>query len=156
MATKAYSVKLSKTNEQEISKLSELLNEIEQISKHCDFDDYDDFKSEVLEHEDFYSVSSKYVKEYDDYKGFWLVMMKHLSSIHFQRILMNCSTMLDNCADPNLSHLDFKPDIKKGLELLENRDKSRNVSGGLSIENTNKLSYDFNCSYCAYNKEILG
>ena len=119
MPTTTHTLKLSKTNEQEIDKLRDVLNEIQQITKHCDYEDYDDFKSEILGDEDFFSVSSKYIKEYDNYQGFWMVMMKHLCSIHFQRILMNCSTMLDNCADPNISHLDFNSDIKKGLELLE-------------------------------------
>jgi len=119
MPTTTHTLKLSKTNEQEIDKLRDVLNEIQQITKHCDYEDYDDFKSEILGDEDFFSVSSKYIKEYDNYQGFWMVMMKHLCSIHLQRILMNCSTMLDNCADPNISHLDFNSDIKKGLELLE-------------------------------------
>ena len=112
-------MKLAKTNEGEIAKLSAVLNELEQITQHCNHEDYEDFKSEIQGDEEFFPVSAKYVKEHDSFQSFWMTMMRHLCSIHFQRILWNCSSLLENCADPNMSHLDFKPDIKKGLELLE-------------------------------------
>jgi hypothetical protein len=105
-------MKVAKTNDEEISRLNALLNEVEWLSKEfrsgCDFSD--------INWED-YEQLSKLPK--DDSEEFLKVLCHKIAGNHFQRILFNCSTLLDNCANPNLDHLDFNSDIKAGLELLE-------------------------------------
>lgn len=39
--------------------------------------------------------------------------------MHHQKVLFNLTTLIDNCADKTLDHLDFNPRIKAGLEMLE-------------------------------------
>jgi len=105
-------MKVAKTNQEEISRLNTLLNELEWFSKEfrlgSDFSDID---------WEGYEQLSKLPK--DNAEEFLKVLCHTIAGNHFQRILLNCSTLLDNCADPNLKHLDFNPDIKAGLELLE-------------------------------------
>lgn len=110
-------MKLSKTNEEEISKLNSLLNEIEWLSK--DFRSGSDFSS--IDWDD-YEQLSKFPT--DDAEGFLEVLCHAISGTRFQRILSNCLTLLENCADPNLDYLDFNLNIKSGLELLEKNTKT--------------------------------
>ena len=113
-------MKVAKTNDEEITRLNTLLNEIEWLSKEfrsgSDFSDID---------WDDYEQLSKLPK--DDVEEFLKVLCHTIAGNHFQRILFNCSTLLENCADPNLDYLDFNPDIKAGLELLEKQKKVENL-----------------------------
>jgi len=104
-------MRLAKTNHEEIDRLQSALNEVEWLHKelkNTDFEDVDFSEFEIM---------SKFDKTKPE--AFLGDLVHHLAAIHFQRILWNCKTLLDNCADPELSHLDFNPDIKAGLELLE-------------------------------------
>lgn len=109
-------MKLAKTNHEEIDQLFNALNEVEWLSKAL--------KNQEFEDVDFseYEIMGKFDKTSPE--AFLNDLTHHLSAIHFQRILWNCRTLLDNCADPELSHLDFNSNIKAGLELLE---KSKDV-----------------------------
>lgn len=40
---------------------------------------------------------------------------RHISHIHV-RIIMGFEVLVDNCCDPNLDYLDFKPEMKKAFE----------------------------------------
>ena len=105
-------MKLAKTNEDEIHNLNSLLNEVEWLSKEFrSGNDLSDIDLEDYEH------LSKLPKS--DPEEFLKLLCHKIAANHFQRILFNCSTLLENCADPNLKHLDFNPDIKAGLELLD-------------------------------------
>lgn len=104
-------MRLAKTNEKEIDSLMKVLLEIEAISeelKHTELSD--------LEWEYFPILSNLYK---DDSENFLENTFRYLANIHFQRILWNCSTMLEQCADENLSYLDFNSKIKKGFELYD-------------------------------------
>lgn len=104
-------MRLAKTNHEEIDRLFSVLNEVEWLHK--------ELKNANFEDVDFsdFDVMSKFDNKSPE--AFLSDLIHHLSSIHFQRILWNCRTLLDNCADPELSHLDFNADIKAGLELLD-------------------------------------
>lgn len=106
-------MRISKTNEDEIFNFLGLLNAIEALSK--DFYGGSDF-SEIDwgDYEEFLELPK------DDSEKFLKGLCGMLSKHHFQRILFNCSTLLENCADPDLDYLDFNPDIKAGLEILKN------------------------------------
>lgn len=104
-------LKVAKTNDEEISRLHSLLNEIEWLSK--EFRSGNDFSD--IDWGDYEQLS----KLPNDIEEFLKVLCHTIAGNHFQRILFNCSTLLDNCADTNLDYLEFNPDIKAGLELLE-------------------------------------
>ena len=104
-------MRLAKTNHEEIHRLQSALNEVEWLHKELKNTDFEDIDFSEFE------IMSKFDKSTP--AAFLSDLVHHLAAIHFQRILLNCETLLDNCADPELSHLDFNPDIKAGLELLE-------------------------------------
>lgn len=120
MPTKSIQMKLTATSQKEINSLMDILNEIESFTKYelsmCDLNSIE------LSKED-YPILSTFEK--DNTEEFLENLLKRLSNIHFQRILWNCSTLLDNCADPNEETLEFKPDIKRGLELLAQENLKR-------------------------------
>lgn len=105
-------MKVGKTSEEEISRLAQLLNEIEWLHKEFqrgyNFSDIDWIDYEILQKMNR-DEPEKFLKE----------VCASISGIHFQRILMNCSMLLENCADRELTYLDYNADIKRGLELLE-------------------------------------
>lgn len=105
-------MKVAKTNSEEISRLNSLLNEIEWLSK--DFRSGNDFSD--INFED-YEILKDLPK--DNAEEFLKVLCHKIAGNHFQRILFNCSTLLDNCADENQDTLDFNPTIKAGFEALE-------------------------------------
>lgn len=106
-------MKLASTSEKEIMSLFHVLNEIESVTK---------YNEDVLEldNEDF-PILSKF--DNSNYEYFLNDLMSYLSGIHFQRILWNCITMLNNCTDLTKDTLEFHPDIEKGLELLKESQK---------------------------------
>lgn len=105
-------MKLAKTNQEEISRLNSLLNEIEWMSK--DFRSCKDFSD--LDWEGYERLEEL---PKDDAEEFLKVLCHKIAGNHFQRILFNCSTLLDNCADENQDTLDFNPTIKAGFEAIE-------------------------------------
>ena len=119
MPTKTHHMKLAKTNQKEIDSLLDILNELESIRKYHYVHEYDDMIDEIDENKESFPILSGITDNKDLPQEFWMKVINQLTSIHFQRILLNCMTLIENCADPDKSHLDFNPDIKKGLELLE-------------------------------------
>lgn len=114
MPTVTHQLKLAKTSEKEINSLFDILNEIEGIHKY----QLNSFEFEDIDFEEY-----EIMKTFDSTtaEAFLLDLFRYLSSIHFQRILFNCQTLLENCADPNESTLEFNSDIKEGLKLLEEK-----------------------------------
>lgn len=107
-------MKLAKTSIEEIKSLRDILNEVEWLQKeliggYC-------YSINEVDFED-YPIMQKFRTDTDI--NFIEDLCNHLSNIHFQRILMNCEVMLDNCADTDSDVLDFNDKIKKGLELYE-------------------------------------
>lgn len=105
-------MKVAITTHEEISSLMKFLSELETLYKyelkHYHFEDIDLSDYEILQKFDNTNPEQ-----------FLSDVLEHLSEIHFQRILTNADTLLTNCADLEKDTLDFSPDIKKGLELLE-------------------------------------
>ncbi len=143
-------MKLAKTNIQEIDSLMDLLSEIEQINKHFVWDGeyFQEFKNELAEEKETLPICLGIVNECHSKDEFYQLVFARLSGIHFQRILWNCSTLLENCANPDLSHLDFNDDIKRGFELLEgkndilvNKLKSLKTAAELPNGNTENGGY---------------
>lgn len=109
-------MKVAKTNVEEILSLHRVLNEVEMLHKELkrydfcavDWDDYEVLKDFGVNEESGERDPEVFIED----------LVRHLSNIHFQRILFNCEVLLNNCADPDQDVLDWNPDIKKGLELL--------------------------------------
>lgn len=112
MATETKGMKLAITSSDEIYSLMKFLNELEDLHKY-------ELQHKYLKNVDLSDF--EILKNFDstDPEQFLSDVLRHLSNIHFQRILWNADTMLKNCADLEKDTLDFHPDIKKGLELLE-------------------------------------
>lgn len=115
MPTKKHRIKLAVTSEKEIMSLLDILNEIEQLSGELNM-----YQLEEIDLSEF-EILKDFRK--DDIEEFLEDLVSHLSGIHFHCILLNCLTMLQNCADPDCDTLEFHPDIKKGLDLLEEQEK---------------------------------
>ncbi|MDY3362594.1 hypothetical protein PG623_01125 [Riemerella anatipestifer] len=128
-------MKVTKTTKEEISKLNLLLNEIEWLSK--DFRSGMDFSN--LEWEGYERLEEL---PKDDAEEFLKVLCHKIAGNHFQRVLMNCSVLLENCADKNEETLEFNPEIKLGFEavaLLKEIHEYTNNKDVFSIEITEKL-----------------
>jgi hypothetical protein len=114
MATSTSTLKLAKATEKEISQVRDLLNELSALNKYYTYDEV----IEVLkENEEEFPVLSKL--DTTDNSEFLTDLCRHVANIRFECVMFNLSTLMDNCADPNLDHLDFNPDIKRGLQLLD-------------------------------------
>ncbi len=107
-------MKLAKTSSEEIKSLWDILNEVEWLQKELSSGYFSNINE--VDFED-YPIMQKF--RTDDDINFIYDLCWHISKIHFQRILMNCEVLLDNCADQNSNVLDFNEKIKKGLELYE-------------------------------------
>lgn len=104
-------MKLAKASYEEIDSLLAVLSDIERLSKELEY--------QYLNSIDFsdYQVIGKFDK--GDTEQFLHDILKHIANIHFQRILFNLTTLLENCADPDSKTLEFSPKIKAAFELLE-------------------------------------
>lgn len=105
-------MRVAKTNEEEITRLNTLLQEIEWLSK--DFRSGNDFA--YINWDDFEKLQDLPRTDVED---FLKVLCHKIAGNHFGRILMNCITLLENCADKNLDYLDYNPQIKAGFEAFE-------------------------------------
>jgi hypothetical protein len=112
MPTETKGMKLAITSSEEILSLLKLLNELEGLYKY-------DLVNKYLSNCDLSEF--EIIKDFnqDNPEEFLEEVLKAISNIHFQRILWNADTMLRNCADLEKYTLDFSPEIKRGLELVE-------------------------------------
>jgi hypothetical protein len=109
-------MKVTKTDTEEISTLHSVLNEMEWLHKELQRTDF-----EAIDWEDFELLQNLGIDQSSlkrDPVIFIEDLVQYISNIHFQRILFNLQTLLDNCADPEARTLEYNADIKKGLELL--------------------------------------
>ena len=127
MATEHHKLKLAKTTEEEIHQLFTILNEVQQLRS--------DLSTTRFDNINWHEFEVLYEFNYEDPESFLEDLIEHISGIHFSRILMNCLTLLSNCADPDKDHVDFHPDIKKGLELLEKFSPQEDVEDRYYIQN---------------------
>jgi len=56
----------------------------------------------------------KWPEKTDEELGAWVRKAPVLT-----RVVFGYQVLVDNCADPNLDHLDFKPEIKAAMEAYE-------------------------------------
>lgn len=114
-------MKVAKTTVEEIFSLLHLLNELELLHKELqrvDFDavDWDEF--EVLSTMGLVSDRGLDLGRDREPEYFVEDLVRRLSGIHFQRVLLNAEVLLNHCADPDQDTLEYSPDLAKGLYLL--------------------------------------
>ncbi|MEH0154007.1 hypothetical protein V6R21_07645 [Limibacter armeniacum] len=107
-------MKIAITSEKEIFTLNDFLTELENLKDELYYHDFD-----RLELDESFKVLSKIKASSEDAEEFLKKICDKIDEIPFTKILFNCVTMLQNCADLTQTTLDFHPNIKKGLELLE-------------------------------------
>jgi hypothetical protein len=110
-------MKVSRTNEDEILKLSRLCSELEEFYKAYTYERFEDIDMTEDDEEYFKNLYPLW-KQSDSADSFLMGILRKFNYLRHQRILMNCSVLLDNCADMGLSYLDFKPELKQGTEAL--------------------------------------
>ncbi len=106
-------MKVGKTSEKEISELFNFMNELSWLA--------DEFRTGEFEHIDWNEFDILKTFDREDPNQFMSDLARYAKSLFYERVLTNCQVLLDNCADPNERTLEFNPDIKKGLELLESQ-----------------------------------
>lgn len=113
MATKTRKVrmKLAKANEREIANLCNILNDIEQLA-----DDLNKYGFESVDFSEYQVL--KRVNNCDP-EEMLLKLCREIKSTYWQKILFNCETLLENCADPDSTTLEFNAEILKGFRLIE-------------------------------------
>lgn len=113
-------MRVSKTNENEITEFLQLLNEINELSK--DFSSGDDLSRINWQGYERLGELTKLSSDDSeiDVSKFLELLCDKISKQNYTRILFNTITLLENCANPDLDYLDYHPDIKAGLELLKN------------------------------------
>jgi hypothetical protein len=110
-------MKVSRTNEDEILELSRLCSELEEFYKAYTYERFEDIEM-TEEDEEYFKNLYPLWKQSDSTDRFLMGILRKFNYIRHQRILTNCSVLLDNCADMELSYLDFKPELKQGTEAL--------------------------------------
>lgn len=104
-------MKLAISRKKEINDINDFLKECSWLSdefKRSDFEDMDWEEFEIF-------------KKYDtkDIEGFLSDLVRHAKSLFWEKAIFNLQTLLENCADKTLDHLDFNAEIKQGFEAVE-------------------------------------
>lgn len=121
-------MKVARTTNEEIRGLADILREMEQLSNELGtwstrFDKID-FSGEGFElFGDRISTS--------DPERCLRDLLYYIKKLNWQRVLLNCSTMLEQCTDPDQDVLDHSKEIREGLALLK---KSKISKSDIIIE----------------------
>ena len=135
-------MRVGKTNEKEIKSVSDFLNELSWLSDSINFTNLED-----IDFTDF-EILSKFDKT--NAEEFIESLAKYAKNLFYERVLINCSVLLENCADPNLSYLDFSPDLKQLIEVDGFKDKNGKQFGDGDI-----LQYSEHKSYLMQTGKLL-
>ena len=114
MSTKTHGMKLAITSSEEILSLMQFLNDLINLKE-----DLQSKEPSDIDFSEYQVLGKSFFFSKENHEDLLDSILSSLDNIHFQRILWNADTMLLNCADLSQDTLDFSPDIKRGLELLE-------------------------------------
>lgn len=114
-------MKMTKAKQEHVDRLRSWLQFNDEL---CKIDpenkeEWEGLKNDYEDEEDFFTI----MKGCEDEDGFsWGLYMRYyysnISHIHM-RIIFGFEVLVDNCCDPELDYLEYRSDIKKGLELLQ-------------------------------------
>jgi hypothetical protein len=115
MAEEKHGIKMASASKDDIKRLYLLNNVLENLGKYnatC-MADFDHFEEDEKEH----------LKRIFDTDGEIdcdeLISYLYGLTWGFHRVVMGFQVLFDNCCDPTLDHLDWKPELKKQLDLIE-------------------------------------
>jgi len=114
MAETKPTMKLAITSSDEIMQLLQFLNDCE-----CLREDLQNKEPKDIDFSEYKILGKGFFFSKDDYEDLLSSVLHYVDNIHFHRILWNADVLLKNCADLSIDTLDFSPDIKRGLELVE-------------------------------------
>lgn len=118
-------MKLQKITEERISGISDFLNELSWLSQRMSCDDLESIDLD----EDFPILNELMKRSNKDAESLLEAICHHVDRhLFYEQALFNLETLIDNCADPNNEVLDFNSDIKKGFELLHEREAANDFS----------------------------
>jgi len=112
-----HTIKVGKTTTEEIKSVMDFFNELSWLS-----DEMNDFDFDDVDINADFSILSNFDKKHPE--NFIKDIADHAKSLFYERVLINCQVLLDNVVDPNLTHLDWKPELKELLEPKGFKDKN--------------------------------
>ena len=118
MAT--HTIRLSKITQQQIDKVQDFLDELSYMAQELKMTDLEDLDLSSLK------ILSKFDQSAPE--SFIESIVSHIDRMPYSKLIANLITLLDNCADPECDVLDFNKDIKKGFELLHERETANDFS----------------------------
>lgn len=115
MAEKTQGLRMATATKDDIKRLYLLYNVLENLGKYnaTSMDDFDHFE------EDEKRQIKRIFNEDDEIDSEELISYLHGLTWGFHRVVMGFEVLFDNCCDPTIDHLDWKPEIKKQLDLIE-------------------------------------
>ena len=119
-------MKLALATEKEYDKLWAYMRELKDLTEqiHNQLHHWDNLDVLKLDEGDF-PVLSKFST--NNTLQFICNLCDEFEALNFAKVMFNAVTIFQNCADENQDVLDFKPNIKNGLELLEEINKPDNI-----------------------------
>ncbi len=114
MAEKKQGLKMASATKDDIKRLYLLYNVLENLGKYnaTSMADFDHFE------EDEKGPIKRIFNENDEIDSEELISYLYGLTCGFHRVVMGFEVLFDNCADPSLDHLDWKPEIKNQFDLL--------------------------------------
>ncbi len=104
-------MKLALSQPNEIQHIRKFLNEcgwLKDELRHSELEDVDFSEFELLK--DF---------NQNDSSEFLFSVLNEIKALYHEKALWNLETLIDNCADKTLDHLDFNPKINAGFDAIE-------------------------------------
>ncbi|SED11920.1 hypothetical protein SAMN04489761_4331 [Tenacibaculum sp. MAR_2009_124] len=114
MPTETKGMTIARAENKEIKQVNDLLNELESIGRYNRGEEVIDV---IKEDNEFFKVLSSL--DHSDPETLLRDICNYVDGIRHQCVMFNLTTLMDNCADLNKDTLDFNPELKRGLELVE-------------------------------------
>lgn len=127
-------MKIARTTEKEIQDLSDILGEVRRLSQLLSGPISRRLSDVNFEEEEMTLFGSDI--RTDDPEQCLRDLVRHIASLNWEKVLMNCLVMLDNCTDPNQDTLEHSPEIMEGLELLKEKRNSVTLTEALLAART--------------------
>lgn len=134
MAESTHRMKMAMADKEDVKRLYLLYNVIENIVKYdaTGPDDFDHFEED--EKKMIVSIFENKEVNYEE-----VVTLAYELMWGFHRVVMGFEVLRDNCADPELDHLDFNRYIKDGWKMLNLIDEKLKSGESITISPESEL-----------------
>ena len=123
-------MQVGRTSQEEIQSLSDLFQELEQLSHSMESWSYKGFDSIDFKEEE-YQIFGSHIRTTDPERALRDLVHYITHRLNWQRVLLNCLVMLEQCTDPSKDVLDHSPEIREGLELLKEKQNGLGLTKAL-------------------------